>query len=114
MTTWKTVHDSRLDKPSELDTASSQYTVYVRRNIHKTTADPENNIPEMWEYEQMTYTKDEYALLTGPTTQSIMQAVNEQSATTITAMLSDTSTLDALMQAINQQTADIAAMTMGG
>ena len=114
MTDWKTVHDSRPDKPSELDTTSSQYTVYVRRNIHRTIPDPENNIPELWEYDQMTYTKEEYALLTGPQTQSIMQAVNEQSATTIMAMLSDTTALDALMQAINQQTADIAAMTMGG
>lgn len=116
MTGWQLVHDSREAKPEAIDTASSMTTVYERRNIRQETRHDEMadmDITE-WLYEQRTYTRDEYAALTGPQTQTIMQAVNEQAATTVTAMLSDTATLDAIMQAINQQTADIAAMTMGG
>lgn len=118
MTEWRKVHDSRPDRPPEVDATSSQYTVYIRKNIEQETVEFETgDEPQQitqWVYDQMTYTQEEYALLNGPQTASLMQAVNDQSATTIEAIMTDTTTLDSLMQAINEQTATIAELTLLG
>lgn len=119
MTDWKTVHDSRPDRPPELDTTSSKSTVYVRRNIRQETVQSgtgEESV-QQWVYEQMTYTQAEYADLMSPTMQHLMQGINDQTLSTATVIVTDsTSTQQTVMQAINQQTLDIvsALSVIGG
>jgi len=64
-----------------LDTTSSAAVVYERRNIRQEAREMEmgetvNTITE-WVYEQREYTQAEYAQLTSPATQAIMQAISE-------------------------------------
>ncbi len=62
MTEWQTVFGSQEHKPSELDTASSSFFVYQRRNIQRVTfTDEMQGTSEMWQYEERKLTKDEYA-----------------------------------------------------
>lgn len=79
MTTWHEVHDSRKERPEELDTTSSTTTVYERRNIRQETVEPaadgQKAVTE-WVYEQREYTAEEYAELHSPAIQNIMQAVS--------------------------------------
>lgn len=114
MTDWKTVHDSRPDRPPELDTTSSESTVYLRRNIQEERIELDDDMTmDGWTYEQMTYTKEEYDLLTGPATQATMQGITEQTATVVLATTTTGATNQAaVMQAINQQTAEIAAAVL--
>lgn len=119
MTNWKTVHDTREERPPELDDMSSQYTVYERRNIRREEVDTGMGEPStQWVYEQMEYGKEEYALLTGPQTANIMQTINEQTASTsVAVMIGNATAQETINQAINAQTADIVAAIinlMGG
>lgn len=63
MTEWQLVQGSQEEKPLELDTTSSEFFVYQRKNIQRVTAtsDLTQNTYEYWEYEERKLTKDEYA-----------------------------------------------------
>lgn len=80
MTTWHEVHDSRKERPEELDATSSETTVYERRNIRQEErqvgADDQAKTVTEWVYEQREYTAAEYAELHSPAIQNIMQAVS--------------------------------------
>lgn len=78
MTEWTRVCGSV--KPSLIDTTSSSTTVYERRNIRKveTPSEEEGVGPDVsWEYEERSYTIDEYAQLSSPTTKMLMQQMSE-------------------------------------
>lgn len=81
MKTWRTVHDSRITRPPELDTTSSATTVYERRNIRQeAVADAMGENAEtvmQWVYEQREYTREEWAAMNSPATQTIMQAISD-------------------------------------
>jgi len=81
MTKWHEVHDSRKTRPPALDTASSTAVVYERQNIRQETREismGEDSPPVTeWVYDQREYTKEEYAALTSPVTQAIMQAISD-------------------------------------
>ncbi len=84
MTEWTVVHSTSDTKPLELDSTSSDYTVYERRNIRQEIVGDDG---EQWVYEERQYSKEEYALLNGPQTQAIMQAMNQQQADIISALV---------------------------
>ncbi len=81
MTDWHEVRDSREAQPVELDTTSSAAVVYERRNIRQETREVEmggeTTAVTEWVYEQREYTREEYAQLTSPATQAIMQAISD-------------------------------------
>ena len=52
MTDWKTVQGTQENKPLELDTTSSSFCIYRRRNIERITVeDMDGNTSELWQYE---------------------------------------------------------------
>lgn len=63
MTTWHEVRDSRLSTPEEVDTNSSSFVVYERRNIRQEERQAEagetGTVTE-WVYEQREYTREEW------------------------------------------------------
>ena len=63
MEEWQKVCGSQEEKPSALDTSSSAFFVYQRRNIERVTYPDEmsDSTYEIWEYEERKLTKDEYA-----------------------------------------------------
>jgi hypothetical protein len=71
MTDWKIVHGDI--EPAEIDTTSSPTTVYERRNIkyvepevvttESGEVDSETTPTPYWEYEERTYTPDEYKMV---------------------------------------------------
>lgn len=79
MTDWQKISSSAVQRPAELDTTSSQFTVYERRNIQQVTEmDSTTNQPYThWTYEERTYTKEEYANLTNPAFQLLMQDLSD-------------------------------------
>ena len=81
MTDWKTVHDGAEIQPAAIDTTSSETTVYERKNIRQEErsvglGDNAATVTE-WVYEQREYTREEYAQMHSPATQSIMQAISD-------------------------------------
>ena len=78
MTNWHLVHDSREGRPPEVETGSSQTTVYERRNIRQETEDdPMTGEPfTQWAYEQREYTREEYEAMTSPAVQGIQQTLS--------------------------------------
>ena len=70
MTNWREVHSSAIERPTELDTTSSEAVVYERRNIRQETREMSMGNATLtvteWVYEQREYTQS----------QSIMQAVS--------------------------------------
>ena len=60
MTDWQIVHGSQEDKPTELDTTSSESYIYQRRNVKRVTAEGELGTYEQWQYEERKLTRDEY------------------------------------------------------
>lgn len=81
MTEWEKVHDSRPERPAEIDTTSSTSTVYERRNIQQETQEigfGENTATYTeWVYEQREYKQEEFSQMRSPATQSIMQAISD-------------------------------------
>ena len=79
MTGWREVHDSRQERPTELDTSSSGTIVYERRSIRQETrSDPMGgDAAEVmeWVYEQREYTREEWAAMNSPATKAILEAV---------------------------------------
>ena len=63
MTEWQKVYGSQEEKPSALDTSSSNFFVYQRKNIERVTVTDEmsSGTYEMWQYDERKLTKDEYA-----------------------------------------------------
>ena len=81
MTEFKTVRDSRTERPPEIDTTSSAFMVYERRNIRQEeveigTGGDKTTVTE-WVYEQREYTKDEYAMMLSPAIQGVQQVLSE-------------------------------------
>ena len=77
MTQWTISQCGYNDKPSELDTTSSPTTVYERRNFKEITVpaiEEGEEETKMWEYEERTFTKEEYDLITA-TSESIVPAI---------------------------------------
>lgn len=79
MTDFKTVRSSAAARPAEIDTESSAFYVYERRNIRQEqvnigVGEDVQTVTE-WVYEQREYTKDEYA--TAAANQKIMDALAE-------------------------------------
>ena len=66
MTDWKQVTGSQSEKPLEVDTVSSNSTVYIRRNIKEIEVENEvsGDKVTMWQYEERQLTPQEYALYT--------------------------------------------------
>lgn len=59
---WRTVEGTQLEKPKEIDTASSPFTVYVRRNITQKTIEQESGEKvTVWVYDEAKLTLAEYA-----------------------------------------------------
>lgn len=50
-------------EPAEFEAASSQTTVYQRRNIHRVQREREDEKYDIWEYEERKMTRLEYAQL---------------------------------------------------
>lgn len=65
MTEWQKVKGSQEEPPLELDTTSSEYFVYQRRNIQRInyTDETNGNVYELWEYEERKLTREEYVTL---------------------------------------------------
>lgn len=59
MTDWKRVKGTQDESPLLIDIVSSPDTVYEHRNIEQKQDEEENNY---WEYDERTFTKDEYIL----------------------------------------------------
>ena len=81
MTDFRTVHDSRTERPEPIDTTSSESTVYERQNIRQETRTEEmggeaSEITE-WVYEQREWARAEYEATISPVTQAIMQAISD-------------------------------------
>ena len=79
MTDWKTVHDSRAEKPPVIDLTTSETTVYERQNIRQETAPGPmegDTVTEMV-YEQREYTRAEYDMLVSPAIQGVQCALSE-------------------------------------
>ena len=66
MTDWKQVTGSQSEKPLEVDTVSSESTIYLRRNIKEVEIENEvsGDKVTMWQYEERQLTPQEYALYT--------------------------------------------------
>ena len=79
MTDWKTVHDSRAEKPPVIDMTTSETTVYERKNIRQetTTGPMEGDTVTEWVYEQREYTRAEYDMLVSPAIQGVHCALSE-------------------------------------
>ena len=78
MTDWKTVHDSRAEKPPVIDMTTSETTVYERKNIRQeTTTGPMEGAVTEWVYEQREYTRAEYDMLVSPAIQGVQCALSE-------------------------------------
>ena len=79
MTDWKTVHDSRAEKPPVIDMTTSETTVYERKNIRQETATGpmEGDPVTEWVYEQREYTRAEYDMLVSPAIQGVQCALSE-------------------------------------
>ena len=60
MTNWKIVHGSQSEEPKMIDIISSETTVYERRNIHRIIVQDFIGSHKEWEYEEKTYTKEEW------------------------------------------------------
>lgn len=82
MTEFRTVHDSRVEKPAAIDTTSSESTVYERKNIRQETRTMEMGggdpvtVTE-WVYEQREYTRDEYSMMLSPAIQGVQQSLSD-------------------------------------
>lgn len=75
MTDWKTVHGDV--SPLELDTVSSSYTVYERRNIQtETIEDMDGSTRTGYVYEERTYTRDEWDAMNSPAHKEQMQLLS--------------------------------------
>lgn len=81
MTNWQTVRDGAASKPAAIDTTTSAFVVYERKNIRQETAtlgEGDNAITTTeWIYEQREYTREEYEAMRSPATQKIMQAISD-------------------------------------
>ena len=85
MDKWKTVQDSRKERPEEIDTTSSSNVVYERRNIRRETVAVANGetetTMEQWIYEQSTWLREDYMRmqqeLDSPATRAIMQSISD-------------------------------------
>ena len=78
MTQWIVSQCGYNDKPSALDTTSSPTTVYERRNFKEIIVPAVEEGEEdttMWEYEERTYTKEEYDMITS-TRDTIVPAIS--------------------------------------
>ena len=61
MSDWQTVYGSQENKPSEIDTTSSDIVIYQRRNIEQVEFKDENDKTyKQWKYEERTLTKEEF------------------------------------------------------
>lgn len=59
---WRAVEGTQLEKPKEIDTASSPFAVYVRRNITQKTKEQESGEKvTVWVYDEAKLTLAEYA-----------------------------------------------------
>lgn len=75
MTNWKTVHSDTI--PKILDTESSEYVVYERRNIREETVEHEGETHTGYVYEEREYLKTEYDMMLSPAIQMLQQHMSE-------------------------------------
>jgi len=78
MTAWIKSQCGYNDKPAALDTTSSPTTVYERRNFTEITVpaiEEGEEETKMWEYEERTYTKEEYDMISS-TCDNIVPMIN--------------------------------------
>ncbi len=78
MTQWTVAQCGYDDKPEALDLTSSPTTVYERRNFKEITVPAQSEEEEetlMWEYEERTFTREEYNLVTA-TRESVVPAIS--------------------------------------
>ena len=80
MTEFVTVRSSATERPAEIDTESSEFYVYERKNIRRETfpADTggEETVTE-WVFEQRAFTKEEYDMMLSPAIQGVQQVLSE-------------------------------------
>ena len=64
MTDWKKVQGSQETRPEELDTTSSAFYVYHRKNIERVTVEDSmtGDSYEVWQYDERKLTRDEFIL----------------------------------------------------
>lgn len=74
MTPWRKVQGSQEDRPQEIDAFSSPSTVYQRRNIKRLSDGQQEGL---WEYEERTLTREEYALMESPAIQAVQQVLSD-------------------------------------
>lgn len=77
MTEFITVHDGRAEKPESIDTSSSSFVVYERKNIRQETTEIDGGSITEWVYEQREYTKEEYTMMLSPAVQGIQRTLSE-------------------------------------
>lgn len=86
MTNYIETRSSATVRPEAIDTTSSKYYVYERKNIRQETRQEDtmggNEPVEIteWVYDERQYTKDEYANLNSASTQMIMQTLSDVQA----------------------------------
>ena len=61
MTDWKLVYGSQIERPLEIDLATSPHVVYQRKNIKRVTVDSEDGSTELWQYDERTMSHEEYS-----------------------------------------------------
>ena len=62
MKDWEKMQGSQAERPDEFDTTSSPTTVYQRRNVQRVTVNnADGTKAELWEYEERTMSREEYA-----------------------------------------------------
>lgn len=58
---WIATEGTQAEKPAEIDTKSSPYVVYLRRNISQEEKESGDQTIKVWEYEEARLTLAEYA-----------------------------------------------------
>lgn len=107
---YRTVESYAPERPPEIDTASSNTEVYIRRNIE---AVPNEDAPGThWKMEEATLTREEgekyIAQLDSPALDMIMQRMNDVSANQELGEITTEENHEEQMQLLNDIQADIA------
>lgn len=114
---YQIVEGYQTTKPLEVDTISSNYTVYLRKNIHTVpNVDFEGKPTEgtHWQYEEAKLSKADYAAylaqMESLVTEQFMQAFSDLQADQELQDISRQLDTETIMQAISDVQADIALM----
>lgn len=107
---WKLVEGSQASEPPSLEVNHGSY--YVRRNIQRVgKEDEEGNVTFYWQYEEVKLTEAEYEMyladIESPSTESIMQVVNDLQASQEMADIVTEENMETIMQTLSDIEAEI-------